>query len=145
MCKILQAKFQQYVHQEIPDIQAEVWRGRGTRDHIADIPWHCSSLALEWKLTFSSPLATLEFSKFVDILSAAFNSTLSACKLSHNWLCNTMECSPPGSAIHGFSRQAYWSGSPFPPPGNLPYWRTEPSSPASPVFAGRFLTAEPPI
>ena len=39
MLKILQAKFQQYVHQEIPDIQAEVWRGRGTRDHIADIPW----------------------------------------------------------------------------------------------------------
>ena len=39
MLKILQAKLQQYMHQEIPDKQAEIWRGRGTRDHIANIPW----------------------------------------------------------------------------------------------------------
>ena len=39
MLKILQAKLQQYMHQEIPDIQAELWRGRGTKDHIANIPW----------------------------------------------------------------------------------------------------------
>ena len=32
--------------------------------------WHCLSLGLEWKLTFSSPVATAEFSKFADILSA---------------------------------------------------------------------------
>ena len=34
------------------------------------ILWHCLSLELEWKLTFSSPVATAEFSKFDDILSA---------------------------------------------------------------------------
>ena len=34
------------------------------------ILWHCLSLGLEWKLTFSSPVATAEFSKFADILSA---------------------------------------------------------------------------
>ena len=34
--------------------------------------WHCLSLELEWKLTFSSPLATAKFSKFAGILSAAF-------------------------------------------------------------------------
>ena len=33
--------------------------------------WHCPSLGLEWKLTFSSPLATAEFSRFAGILSAA--------------------------------------------------------------------------
>ena len=33
--------------------------------------WHWSSLGLEWKLTFSSPVATAEFSQFADILSAA--------------------------------------------------------------------------
>ena len=38
---------------------------------ILNIPWHCLSLGLEWKLTFSSPVATAEFSKFVGILSAA--------------------------------------------------------------------------
>ena len=35
--------------------------------------WHCLSLGLEWKLTFSSPLATAEFSKFAGILSAALS------------------------------------------------------------------------
>ena len=34
------------------------------------ILWHWLSLGLEWKLTFSSPVATAEFSKFADILSA---------------------------------------------------------------------------
>ena len=33
------------------------------------ILWHCSSLRLEWKLTFSRPVATAEFSKFAGILS----------------------------------------------------------------------------
>ena len=33
------------------------------------ILWHCLSLELEGKLTFSSPVATAEFSKFADILS----------------------------------------------------------------------------
>ena len=35
------------------------------------ILWHCLSLGLEWKLTFSSPVATAEFSKFAGMLSAA--------------------------------------------------------------------------
>ena len=38
-----------------------------------NILWHCLSLGLEWKLTFSSPVATAEFSKFASILSAAFS------------------------------------------------------------------------
>ena len=35
-----------------------------------NILWHCPSLGLEWKLTFSSPVATVEFSKFCGIMSA---------------------------------------------------------------------------
>ena len=35
--------------------------------------WHCLSLGLEWKLTFSSPVATAEFSKFAGILSATLS------------------------------------------------------------------------
>ena len=34
-----------------------------------NILWHCLSLGLEWKLTFSSPVSTAEFSKFAGILS----------------------------------------------------------------------------
>ena len=37
------------------------------------ILWHCLSLGLEWKLTFSSPVATAEFSKFADLLSATLS------------------------------------------------------------------------
>ena len=37
------------------------------------ILWHCLSLGLEWKLTFSSPVATGEFSKFAGILSTALS------------------------------------------------------------------------
>ena len=39
MLKILQAKFQQYVNRELPDVQAGFRKGRGTRDHIANICW----------------------------------------------------------------------------------------------------------
>ena len=38
-----------------------------------NILWHCLSLGLEWKLTFSSPVATAEFSKFVGVLNAALS------------------------------------------------------------------------
>ena len=37
------------------------------------ILWDCLSLGLEWKQTFSSPEATVEFSKFADILSATLS------------------------------------------------------------------------
>ena len=39
MFKILQARLQQYVNQEIPDVQAGFRKGRGTRDQIANIQW----------------------------------------------------------------------------------------------------------
>ena len=39
MLKILQAKLQQYVHCELPDVQAGFRKGRGIRDQIANICW----------------------------------------------------------------------------------------------------------
>ena len=39
MLKILQARLQQYVNCELPDIQAGFRKGRGTRDQIANIHW----------------------------------------------------------------------------------------------------------
>ena len=39
MLKILQARLQEYVNCEIPDVEAGFRKGRGTRDHIANIPW----------------------------------------------------------------------------------------------------------
>ena len=39
MLKIFQARIQQYVNQELPVVQAEFRKGRGTRDQIANIHW----------------------------------------------------------------------------------------------------------
>ena len=39
MLKILQARLQQYVNCELPDVQAGLRKGRGTRDQIANIHW----------------------------------------------------------------------------------------------------------
>ena len=39
MLKILQARLQQYVNREIPDVQADFRKGRGTRDQFGDICW----------------------------------------------------------------------------------------------------------
>ena len=43
----------------------------------------------------------------------------------------------------GFSRQEYWIGLPFPPPGDLPDPGIEPASLASPALAAEFFTTEP--
>ena len=40
MLKILQARLQQYVNCELPDVQAGFRKGRGTRDQIANIHWN---------------------------------------------------------------------------------------------------------
>ena len=39
MLKILQARLQQYVNHDLPDVQAGLRKGRGTRDQIANIRW----------------------------------------------------------------------------------------------------------
>ena len=39
MLKILQARLQQYVNRELPDVQAGFRKGRGSRDQIANICW----------------------------------------------------------------------------------------------------------
>ena len=49
--------------------------------------------------------------------------------------------SPPGSSVHGFSKQEYWSGLPFPSPGDLPDPGIEFRSPALQVDT---LPSEPP-
>ena len=41
-----------------------------------------------------------------------------------------MDYSLPGSSVHGFSRQEYWNGLPFPSPGDLPNPGIKPGSPA---------------
>ena len=54
----------------------------------------------------------------------------------------TVACQAPLSM--GFPRSEYWSGSPFPPPGDLPNPGFELLTPVAPALAGRFFTTELP-
>ena len=58
MLKMLQAKLQQYVNHELPDVQAEFIKGRGTRDQIANICWIMEK-AREFQKTSISALLTM--------------------------------------------------------------------------------------
>ena len=49
MCKILQARLQQYVNRELPDVQTGFRKGRGTRDQIANIRWIMEKAREFWK------------------------------------------------------------------------------------------------
>ena len=55
-------------------------------------------------------------------------------------LCNPMDCSLPGSSVHGILQQEYWSGLPFPPPGDLPNPEIKPLSLRSLALAAKFFT-----
>ena len=57
------------------------------------------------------------------------------------FFCDPMDCSPPGSSVHGLPWQEYWSGLPFSSLGDLFNPGIEPMSLA---LAAGFFTAEPP-
>ena len=65
MLKILQARLQQYVNCEIPDVQAEFRRGRGTRDQIANI-FGSSKKQESSRKTSTSALLTIYLLSFID-------------------------------------------------------------------------------
>ena len=69
MLKILQARLQQYMNCELPDVQAGFTKGRGTRDQIANIHWIIKSYrkTISALLTISMPLTvwiTINCGKF---------------------------------------------------------------------------------
>ena len=64
MLKILQAKLQQYVNQELPDIQAGFRKGRGTRDQIVNICWIRKSK----RITEKQPVDCVDHNKLWKIL-----------------------------------------------------------------------------
>ena len=57
MLKILQARLQQYMNHELPDVQAGFRKGRGTRDQFANILWIIKK-AREFQKKYTSPLLT---------------------------------------------------------------------------------------
>ena len=110
MLKILQARFQQYVNHELPDVQAGYRKGRGTRDQIANVHW-----IIEKARDFQKNIyfCFINYAKAFDcVLLLLLLSRFSRVRL----------CGTPQTAAHqapqslGFSRQEHWSGLPFPSP-----------------------------
>ena len=59
MLKMLQARLQQYVNHEFPDVQAEFRKGRGTRDQIANICWIIKKSKKSSRKISTSALSTM--------------------------------------------------------------------------------------
>ena len=59
-------------------------------------------------------------------------------------LCDLMDCSPPGSSVHGIFQTRMPEWVPFPTPGNLPDLGIEPTSPSLSALPGSFFPTAPP-
>ena len=62
--KILQARLQQYVKRELPDVQSGFWKGRETRDQNANIHW-----VIEKARQFQKDICFIEYAKAFDYVS----------------------------------------------------------------------------
>ena len=110
MLKILQARLQQYMNQELPDVQARFQKGRGTRDQITNIRWIIEKAR--------------EFQKNT---SVQLSSVAQSCPT----LCDPMNRSMPGLPVHHqlpeFTQiHVHWAGDAIQPSHPLP----SPSPPA---------------
>ena len=76
--KILQARFQQYVNCEFPDVQAGLRKGRGTRNQIANICWVIEKAREFQKKTSTSALLTM-------LKPLTVWTTINSGKLSKRW------------------------------------------------------------
>ena len=112
MLEIPQASLQEYLNHELPDVQVGFRKCRGTRDQIANTCWIIKKAR--------------EFQKIIYFcLTVSKSLTLWKWKpLSH------VNILWPHRHSMEFSRPEYWSGQPFPSPGNLPHPGIEPRSPA---------------
>ena len=63
MLKILQARLQQYVNRELPNVQAGFRKGRGTRDQIANICW-----VMEKAREFQKNICFTDYAKAFDCM-----------------------------------------------------------------------------
>ena len=79
--KILQARLQQYVNQELPDVQAGFTKARGTRDQIANICWMIEK-AKEFQKNIY--FCSIDYAKAFDCVQFQFNcSVMSDCLQPH--------------------------------------------------------------
>ena len=102
--KILQARIQQYVNWEFPDVQAGFRKGRGTRNQIVNICWIIEKVREFQKNIYFCLIDYAKAFDFVDhnklwkiLAAAAAAKSLQSCPT----LCNLIDGNPPGSPIPG--------------------------------------------
>ena len=95
---------------------------------------YCSSLLIELlpilSLCIHSKTNNLSNEPKLEHISWYCSSCCYLVAKSYPTLYDHMDCSPPGTSVHGFPRQEYWSELPFPSPGDLPDLRIELAFPA---------------
>ena len=106
MLNILQARLQQYVNREIPDVQADFRKGRGTRDQIANICW-ITEKAREFQksiyfcfIGYAKAFNCEDHNKLWKICLPKWKVKVLVAQ-SCLTLCNPMDCSLPGSSFQG--------------------------------------------
>ena len=120
---------------------SRLWEKQTICEHTAIIPNDFFFLFLN---PASGELAILSLGIYLNKLKTSVHTKSYVCILSHVWLFGTpWTIARQVPLSMGFPRQDYWSGLPFPTPGDLPNPRTEPLSLVSPALAGEFLTTAP--
>ena len=81
---------------------------------------HCTHVCTPGLLSGLHTIPTYQTALLCCSRHPAFPCLLAKSLQSCLTLCHPMDCSPPGSSVHGILRQEYWDGLPCPPPGDLP-------------------------
>ena len=93
MLKILQARLQQYVNHELPDVQAGFRKGRGTRDQVANIHW-----IIEKAREFQKNIKNTGVGCYFLLQCMKVKSESEVAQLCPT-LCNPTDCRLPDSSI----------------------------------------------
>ena len=126
MLKILQARLQQFVYRELPDVQADFRKGRETRNQIANIHWFIKK-AREFQKSIY--FCFIDYAKAFDSVNGNIKAAQSRLTL---W-------DPMDYTIHGILQARTQL---FHSPGDLPNPAIEPMSP---ILQADSLPAEPPL
>ena len=82
MLKILQARLQQYMNRELPDVKAGFRKGRGTRDQIANI---CQIIEKEKELHKNIYFCFIDYAKAFDcVITTSCGKFLKRCELTYS-------------------------------------------------------------
>jgi len=106
--------------------------GNGIKQSMPLLPHNVAIPSMLSRFTGSFPCTSHSYSSFLFLSASGYRFPLKSAKHSVSvvpTLCHPMNHSPPGSSVHGILQAEYWSGLPFPSPGDLPHPGIKPGSP----------------